>query len=325
MRTLAISGATGFIGRRLAAAALQRGWAVRALVRDPTRVRAAHRLDVRSWDASVPAAASDLLRGVDVVCHLAAFIPPDHDDPGFAATCFRINVQGTLALLAAAREADVPRFVHFSSANAYAAGVDLASEDHPLYPAQRAPYYLTSKMSSEVVTEYWRQAKNLSSCVLRLASVYGPGMPPRTLVPTLARRLLAGEPVVLRDGGRYATDLVYVDDVVGAALTASASQVEGPINIGSGALTTSVELTQSLLALTGADPDLVTIEPESARPDLGFVGLNVARARAWLDFDPTPLRDGLQHYIGWLANAADVSGGGRPLSASAKPSPEVPA
>ncbi|MGH6945032.1 MAG: NAD-dependent epimerase/dehydratase family protein [Geminicoccaceae bacterium] len=305
MRTLVLTGATGFVGRRLLSEALARGWAVRALVREPSRVPPAEHLEVEPWDALRAETPVDLLAGADAVCHAAAFLPPDYADPAFAERCFRANALGTLSLLAAASEAGVGRFVHFSSGNAYAPGPDLAREHHPLYPSARAPYYLTSKVASEVFVEHWRETKGLCACVLRLGSVYGPGMAAGGLVPGFVRTLRAGRPIVVRDGGRYGVDLVLIDDVVAAALSALETEASGPFNVGSGARTATRELAGLLVEIIGADEELVIVEPPGDGPvDAGFAGLDIGRAIRQLGYRPTPLREGLERYVRWLLSSS---------------------
>lgn len=297
MTVLAVTGAGGFVGRRLVAAALARGWTVRALVRDPQALPATERLTAARWDALDPVAAAPHLGGVDAVCHAAAFIPADTGDPAALERCLRINVLGTLGLLTAATEAGVPRFVHLASANAYAPAPGPVDEAHPLYPSHRAPYYLTSKLAGEVLVDHWGRSGKVAACILRLASVYGPGMG-GGLVKLFADGLRAGRPITVQDGGRYGVDLVAVDDVVAAILAAVRADAVGPFNIGSGVRTTTRELAELLGELTGADRSLVTVEPAAGAPsDPGFAALDVARARAELGYRPTDLRAGLARYL----------------------------
>ncbi|MGH8542177.1 MAG: NAD-dependent epimerase/dehydratase family protein [Gammaproteobacteria bacterium] len=303
MRTLVVTGAAGFIGRRLVTAGLARGWAVRALVRDPSSMPMGDHLNAYRWDASAAETRAHLLEGADAVCHLAALIPPDGNNPAFAKPCFGVNALGTLSLLAAAHEAGVSRFVHVASGNAYAPRPGLVGENHSLYPSERSPYYFISKIAGEVFVDHWRRTRGLSSCVLRLGSVYGPGMKSKGLVPIFTQRLHAGQPIVVRDGGGFATDLVFVDDVVSAAHSALEGDVIGAFNIGSGVRTTVRELAALLVEIVGADPSLVTIGSPGAAPDIGFAGLDVSRARAELGYRPTPLREGLRRYVRWLSSS----------------------
>lgn len=296
MTVVAVTGASGFIGRRVVAAALARGWTVRALVRDPQSLAEAGRLSVAPWDARDPAAAAGHLAGVDALCHLAAFVPADTGDPSALERCLQVNVLGTLGLLAAAAEAGVPRLVHLASANAYAPASGRVDEGHPLYPSHRAPYYLTSKVAGEVLVDHWSRAGKLPACILRLASVYGPGMS-GGLVKVFLDRLRAGRAITVQGGGRYGVDLVFADDVVAAILAAVLATATGPFNIGSGVRTTTAELAELLRELTGADRSLVNVEAAGEATDPGFAALDTARARAELGYRPTDLRTGLARWL----------------------------
>ena len=75
MKTLAVTGATGFIGRRVVAAALDAGWSVRVLVRDAQQLASFSNVDGVVWDMGADDLPADALLGVDAVCHTAAYIP----------------------------------------------------------------------------------------------------------------------------------------------------------------------------------------------------------------------------------------------------------
>jgi UDP-glucose 4-epimerase len=303
VRTIVVTGASGFVGRRLVKEAARRNWSVRALVRGAPPREAPENVVFAQWDALAPDAPVNLLAGADAVCHLAAFIPPDFADPAAAEACLRVNALGVLKLLEASSKAGVRRVVHFSSGNAYAPGGPSPTEDHPQRPAWRAPYYLMSKVCGEVFAEHWCRSRRLPICTLRLASVYGPEMDDRGLLPTLARRLLRGDPVQLRDGGRHTADFVHVEDVVAAALAAVESETTGPFNIGSGEATTAAALAETLVSLVGAPASLVHFEAAPPEPaPLGFAAPDIARARALLAYRARPLRAGLRDYLEWLSS-----------------------
>jgi nucleoside-diphosphate-sugar epimerase len=221
-------------------------------------------------------------------------------DPAQAERCFRVNALGTLDLLQAAESAGVKRFVHLSTGNAYRHSNAPVSEDALLYPSRRAPFYLASKLASEIYVDHWRTARRLSACTLRLASVYGPGMHDTGLIPTLAGRLRSGHKVTLVNGGRFAADMIYIDDVVRCVVAAMHSTAEGPLNVGTGVATSAREVAEALLGIIGRDESLVTYA-ESDDTDPGFAPLDSSRARALLGLRTTPLREGLSAYLDWLS------------------------
>jgi|LNFM01.1.fsa_nt_gb UDP-glucose 4-epimerase len=301
---VALTGATGFVGRRIARALCDRGHSVRALVRDRARAAALGSLArceliECSLDAPRdPAALVTAVDHVDVLCHAAAYIPSNQRDSSEAARCLDVNALATLALVDAAIAARCERLVYFSSGNIYEPSPSPVTESAATYPSSRATCYLASKLCGELYVDHARRSGVLSTTILRVSSVYGPGMV-GGVVPLFLGRMQRGEPVTVSDGGRYRTDLVYVDDVVTAAVAAiERASVAGPINVGSGAATTLADLARAAALLTGRGEDSFTIDAEKDGPvDLGFSALDVTRARLLLDFRATPLDDGLRKFL----------------------------
>ena len=301
MSTIAITGCSGFVGRRVLDAALRQGHQIQAWEQNPEQLADVDspNLHVVPWDARRGVTAAARLAEVDAMVHLAAFIPPAYGDPNNAPKCFGINTLATLELLEACAQTGVDRFVYTSSGNVYRPGDATACEDAPLYPSKRAPYYLASKLSGEVFVDHFRHNGDIAStAVLRPSGIYGPGMN-GGVVRTFAKRLANKEPIRVNDGGRHTVDLVWVDDVADAALAAATRDVDGPFNVGSGERTTIRQLAETLAALCDAPDDLVDIQPadDPSETPSGFCGLDIRRARDLLDFEPTPLREGLARMI----------------------------
>lgn len=300
-RRLCLTGATGTIGSRVLAAALHEEGSVVALVRSSSMERLSGAgAEVVAWDLDAPALPEEALRGVDTVCHMAAFIPPDMHDSAHAEACLRRNAVATLRLLESARRAGVRRFVYFSSGNTYLPQGRPAREEDPLFPASRAPYYLASKMVGEVFVEHVGAGGEMSTVTLRVSSVYGPGMRPHGLVPRFLDAAANGERLVVRDGGRYAADLVYVDDVVDATLwIAGDAGITGPLNVGSGVASTTLDVARAVAALHSLPEERVEVLAPTGAPVAaeGFAPLDISRAVRVLGYAPVPLREGLARTV----------------------------
>ncbi len=291
---LAVTGATGFIGARLIDRALSRGYEVTALARDPERVAAGtgSGLRIERWSVGDPLPP---LGRTDAVLHLAAYIPADLSDARQAARCFEINTTGAIQVGMEAASQGVNRFVLFGSAQVYASGAGPASEASPAFPVHRASYYLASKLAAEICLLAFGRSNAMPVTVLRLASVYGPGMHHTGMVPTFVRTLGNRRSLIIQDGGKYSVDLVYVDDVVTLALEAAERAEGGVFNAGSGRASTSLEAAQIVADAVGAERQLIAVEGGStdAAPR-GFRALDVSKAANELNYAPLSFREGIE-------------------------------
>lgn len=278
---IALTGGSGFVGRRVADAVRQRGWRIRHLARH----RPAAGDEWHGFDLAAPYGAEAALGGCSALIHLAAHIPADHDALEEAERCVRLNALGTLHLVDTAVQAGVGHILQTGSANAYAPCPDPPGEDASLFPASRG-YYLGSKILQEIYAAERCRDSGTRLQTLRLASVYGPGQAigaPAAMV----RAASGGGPIRAR--GSFGADFVHVDDVVQALLILLESNApSGAFNVGSGVRTTIAQLAHILSTLTGAPVE----EETGASDDQGFSALNIDRMRA-LGYRPTPLEEGL--------------------------------
>ncbi len=293
---LVITGANGFIGSNLVRNALNQGWEVTALVRDANNIISIKNpgLSIIKFDISDIMKQVNVLEGAYAVCHLAAFIPPDFGNHMYAEKCFQINTLGTLNLLEASLQSKVKRFIYFSAGNAYYPLNRLMKETDSLYPSHRAPFYLSSKLTGELFSEYYRINKNLPVSILRISSPYGKGMTETSMVPKFINRVSNELPIELNDGGQYMVDLVYIDDIVQAALLLLEKNVDGIFNIGSGKVLSSLEIAKEIVKVLNPEYNLIKVLPPSGKAmSRGFSGLDITKAKNILGYTPTKLADGL--------------------------------
>ncbi len=214
-----VTGGTGFLGRHLAAALLQRGHSVSLMGRNFAPVKSLLErgampvaVDLRDTEAVIAACA-----GVEAVFHIGALSAPW----GKRADFYAINVGGTEAVLAGCREHGVRRLLYVSSPSVVFDGRDqhAAREDVP-YPRRFTSIYsLTKKLGEDRVNA--ARATGLETVILRPKAIFGPGdqaLLPRLIAAARQQRL----PQI--GNGRNLVDLTYVENVVHALLLASEAQ-----------------------------------------------------------------------------------------------------
>ncbi len=209
-----LTGASGFIGGRLAARLAQEGHAVRCLVRASSDTSQLEQLDVELAVGDLTDAGS-LARatcGVRHVLHCGALV----SDWATTQEIARVNVAGTRELLEAAAGASVRRFVHFSTTDVYGHPGGAAIEES--YTATRfGNWYAQTKRQAEAEVRRVQAACALDAVILRPATVYGPGS--KDVVGEIARAI-QGRHMLLIDGGRPLAGLCYVENLIDAALLA---------------------------------------------------------------------------------------------------------
>jgi len=239
---IAVTGASGFVGRHVTALLARRGHHVRALVRRDGRGTAAEGLpaDRTPGDLADPVALAALTQGADVVVHLVGIIV----EAG-AATFEGVHVDGTGRLLAAARDAGVRRFVHMSAVGA---------RDEP-----RATRYHRTKWRAEQLV----RGSGLSHAIFRPSIISGPENRP---IRTLAR-LHRWSPVVPVFGdGRFPTQPVWIEDVALAfALAAERPALGGVFELGGPAALTYEEFVRAIGRAAGHPRLLVHVPLVVAR------------------------------------------------------------
>jgi UDP-glucose 4-epimerase len=291
VRTL-VTGGAGFIGSNLVDALVDRGDEV--LVLDS--LSTGRRDQVHSAAAFREGSVADepLLAEIfaahrpEVVFHLAAQIDVRRsvEDPVADA---RVNVGGTIAVLAAAARHDARRFV-FSSTGGAIYG-DAGTVPTPeLAPERPLSPYGQAKLAAEGYCGLFARLHGLSALPLRYANVYGPRQDPLGeggVVAIFCNRARAGRTATIYGDGTQTRDFVYVGDVVAANLLAADSALEEAVNVGTGVETSVNDLAAAL-------PELA-VEPGPRRAgEVQRSCLDAARAAAELGWRPrTNLADGL--------------------------------
>ncbi|MFC7138732.1 dTDP-glucose 4,6-dehydratase [Halosimplex aquaticum] len=206
--------------------------------------------DVRDEDL-----VADLVADVDAVVHFAAESHVDRSIDG-AAPFVSTNVDGTRALLDAARETDLERFLQVSTDEVYGQTVDGAfAETDPLDP--RNPYAATKAGADHLALSYER-TYGVPVVVTRSSNNFGPRQHPEKLIPKFITRAAAGQSLPLYGDGSNVREWTYVADNCRAVDLVLREGVAGEVyNVGSGEERTNLEVTEAILDAVGASRDLV--------------------------------------------------------------------
>lgn len=308
---VALTGATGFLGRQLASSARAAGHTIRALV-VPGGALLRQGMESVPGDLGDPKALRKLLAGAEVLVHLAAvgFKPADRTWERMAL----VNVVQPIGLLEAAAEAKVARVVLAGSCLEYTghgrlpdepeANEILCDERSPIDPAEPVG---ASKAAGGILQRARARELGLPTWYLRFAQMYGPGDDPDKLLPLALRAAVAKEPFDISPGEEV-REWLHVGDAVRALLVAIAEEPPEPVkvlNVGTGVGARLVDVVRSAFAAAGAPPELVRAGARPYRPnEMHRLVMDVSRSqRALMGWRP---RVDLHHGLEGVAQEAQM-------------------
>ncbi len=305
-----VTGGAGFIGSNLAEHLVGQGFEVVIVDNFST----GKEQNLRDWADKSPGGArvlkaniiqTDTLReafeGACYVFHQAAIpsVPRSIADPMAVNSS---NIDGTLSVLLAARDARVKRVVVASSSSVYGDDPGLPKVENRM-GRTLSPYAL----SKVVVEEYCRlfhELYGLETACLRYFNVFGPRQDPTSeyaaVVPKFVTRMLAGKAPIIYGDGEQSRDFTFVANVVDANWKAAThpNAVGNAFNIGCGKQTSLNQLVRELSDIFGMNMH-PTYEPARAG-DVRHSVADVSKAARLLDYTPAiSLREGLSRVIAW--------------------------
>lgn len=277
-----ITGGAGFIGSHLADAV----GPCRVLddLSTGRRENLHARAELLEGSVADPAVCARAVAGVDLVYHLAAItsVPASVERP---LDVYRVNVEGTVNLLAAAARAGVKRVVLAGSTAVYGDAPVPVAEDAPADPL--SPYG-ASKLAAELFLRAFGKSVALDGVALRLFNVYGPRQradsPYSGVISIFRDRIGRGDPVEIFGDGLQTRDFIHVGDVV-RAFRLAATAPPGVYNVGTGTETSVLDLAAAVGAAIGRTPK-IRHRPE--RPgDIRRSAADTMRAKRELGFEAT--------------------------------------
>jgi UDP-glucose 4-epimerase len=299
-----VSGGAGFIGSHVTHALLQRGDRVRIVdnFSSGKRTNVPAGVDVIDGDLADDGVAARAAVGCDYVIHLAAVpsVPRSVKDP---LGTHRANVDGTMQMLVAARDAGVKRLVFAGSSSTYGNSAVLPKRED-MRPAPITPYAL-QKLVGEQYCQLFTSLYGLETVTTRYFNVFGPRQAPDSpysgVISLFIKALLAGQAPLIHGDGRQTRDFTYVTNVVDGILrAATADGVSGEvINVATGGRISLLELARSLQLIIGT-----TVAPTfgpAREGDVKDSQADIFKARKLLGYEPVvPFEEGLRQTVAWF-------------------------
>jgi len=308
-----VTGGAGFIGSHLAEELVRRGHRVRVVDSLITGKRAniehISAVEFVEGDLADPEVARRAVEGCEFVLHQAAIpsVPRSVKDP---ITTNRANVDATVNVLVASRDAGVKRLVFAGSSSVYGDAATLPKHEE-MTPNPLSPYAL-QKLVGEQYLQMFTRLYGLETVTIRYFNVFGPRQDPSSpysgVISVFASSLLQNRsPNIYGDGGQT-RDFTYVANVVDGVLRACEAPRAGGevINVATGGRISLNDLFEEMKRIVGA-----SVAPTYAPPRQGDVRdsqADIRKAKALLGYEPVvPFDEGLKRTIDWYRTVSVAS------------------
>jgi len=318
MARYTVTGGAGFIGSHLVEELLRRGHAVRVVDNFSTGKRA--NVEAAARAAGQPLAAVEVIEGdladldvarraadaADYVLHQAAIpsVPRSVKDP---IASNRANIDATLNMLVAARDAGVKRLVFAGSSSEY--GDTPTLPKHEEMPTNPLSPYALQKVVGEEYLRLFTALYGFETVSIRYFNVFGPrqdpGSPYSGVISLFIKWLVAGERPTIHGDGEQTRDFTYVANVVDGVLRAcEAPGASGEaINVATEGRVSLNELLRVLQGIIGTQLEAIHGEPRVG--DVRDSQASIAKARRLLGYEPSvPFEEGLRRTVEWFRDAA---------------------
>ena len=309
MANYLVTGGAGFIGSHLAEELLRRGERVRvvdSLITGKRRnLEPLHGVEFVQGDLADLAVAKAAVQGIDYVLHQAAIpsVPRSVEDP---ITSNRANIDATLNVLVAARDAGVKRVVYAGSSSAYGNTPTLPKvETMPTAPL--SPYAL-QKLVAEQYCQMFTALYGLETVTTRYFNVFGPRQDPSSpysgVISLFISALVDGRQPTIFGDGEQTRDFTYVANVVDGVLRAcTAPKASGQvINVATGGRVSLNHLFNEVRTLVGS-----RLSPKYADVRAGDVRdsqADITKAKDVLGYSPiVSFEEGLKHTVSWYRSS----------------------
>jgi nucleoside-diphosphate-sugar epimerase len=304
MANYLVTGGAGFIGSHISEALVKRGHRVRVVDSLVTGYR--HNLrdgvEFTQGDLSDPAVARTSVKDMDYVVHQAAIpsVPRSVDKP---EESHRANVDATLQLLLASRDAKVRRLVFAGSSSVYG-DTEVLPKTETMRVNPLSPYAL-QKLMSEMYLQMFTRLYGLETVTTRYFNVFGPRQDPSSpysgVISLFIKALSEGtRPTIYGDGGQT-RDFTYVANVVDGVIRAAETPgVAGEVfNVATNRRISLNELLSTLKKIFGSNVE--PIYKQVRQGDVRDSQADITKAQQLLGYQPSVgLEEGLRHTVEWF-------------------------
>lgn len=308
-----VTGGAGFIGSHVCEWLLRAGHAVWAIddlndfynpaikIRNLQEIKArGGKFEFIKADITVPTAVAELFSSVrfDQVIHLAARagVRPSLESP---ALYQRVNVEGTVNVLEAARKSGVRKIIIASSSSVYGISSKLPFRETDPINRPISPY-AASKLATEAIAHVYHHTYGMDIVLLRFFTVYGPRQRPDLAIYKFTALITKGKPVPFYGDGSSARDYTYIDDALEGVMACTQKEFGFEIfNIGESQTVTLKRLVELLENALGKKAILDT---QPAQPgDVPITYADISKAQAKLGYNPkVRIETGIQKFIQWF-------------------------
>lgn len=241
--------------------------------------------------------------GIDLIAHQAALgsVPRSIKTP---LKTNRVNIEGTLNVFTAAKEAGIKRVVFAASSSTYGDSKSLPKQED-LIGKPLSPYAVT-KLVNELYADVYANLYDFNYIGLRYFNVFGPKQDPygayAAVIPLFAKAILNGEQPTINGDGGHSRDFTYIDNVVQANLKALFTENEAALNqiynVACGGRTSLLELFEALKKEAGVD--IAPIFGPERPGDIRHSHADISKIKTLLGYTPdVSVTEGIKKAFGW--------------------------
>lgn len=305
-----VTGGAGFIGSNIVRRLLADGHSIRVL----DNFSSGKRENLEEIQSQIELIEGDIrdywtvtkaVKGIDCVLHQAALpsVPRSVENP---LTSNAVNIDGTLYLLEASKNAGVKRFVMASSSSVYGETEELPKRES-MQPSPLSPYAISKLTDEHYLRVYWNLYK-FPTVALRYFNIFGPRQDPKSeyaaVVPRFIAAFLCGKQPTVYGDGEQSRDFTYIDNCVQANLLASTNDkmVGQAFNVGCGAQYTLNQLLDQLRKIMKVDIAAKYDPPRQGDIKHSFAAIDQIRKNG---YDPkVDFVEGLKRTVEFFAHKA---------------------